>query len=210
MSAREQPGTPRPEPEPEGAPEPAPRRRGRTRSDASRRAILDAALALVGEQGYAQLTIEGIAARAGTGKQTIYRWWPSKAAVVLEALNAAAAMDIPVPDTGSLSGDLTAFLRSTFAAGSRRPYTHALTALMAAAQLDPAFGASFREDFIGARRTVLRTLLDRAVERGEWTPRVPLDTLVDVVFGVLWYRVLVGHAPLDDRLAAELAEIVVT
>src|SRR4051812_2052510 len=89
------------------------------RSDRSRRAILDAALALVGEVGYNRLTIEAIAARAGVGKQTIYRWWPSKAAVLLDA-SLALAGDVPegegrpgLPDTGDLAADLKRVLRAT-------------------------------------------------------------------------------------------------
>jgi AcrR family transcriptional regulator len=188
---------------------PTPRRRGRVRSLESREAILDAALELVQADGYAALTIEGIAARAGAGKQTIYRWWPSKAAVVLDALNAAAAADVPMPDTGRLATDLRVWLRSTFSAGRREPYVSVLPALMAAAQLDPAFGESFRSSFLEARRQTLRELLDRATLRGESPPTVPLDTLIDIVFGVLWYRLLSTHARPDDRLADELTELLV-
>ncbi|MEV0371551.1 TetR/AcrR family transcriptional regulator [Streptomyces sp. NPDC050636] len=85
------------------------------RSERSRQAILDAALALVGEVGYAKLTIEGIASRAGVGKQTIYRWWPSKAAVLLDAFTATAEEDYAqgLPDTGDLAADLKFVLRAT-------------------------------------------------------------------------------------------------
>src|SRR6266571_4735410 len=93
--------------------------RGRPRSDASRQAILQAALDLISDVGYRQTTVESIAARAGTGKQTIYRWWHGKAEVVLEAINASVDRDIPLPDTGDLRGDLRAFLEATFAAGRR-------------------------------------------------------------------------------------------
>ncbi|MFJ9853037.1 TetR/AcrR family transcriptional regulator [Streptomyces sp. NPDC101150] len=85
------------------------------RSERSRRAIFDAALALVGEVGYDKLTIEGIASRAGVGKQTIYRWWPSKAAVLLDAFTAGAEADYEtgLPDTGDLAADLKFVLRAT-------------------------------------------------------------------------------------------------
>src|SRR5882757_8904543 len=105
------------------------------RSQATRQAILDAALDLVGERGYAQLSIEGIAARAGAGKQTIYRWWPSRADVVLDALLDVAASRIAVPDEGSLHADLNAFLAATFRQRGQRPV---LVGLMAEALLDPA------------------------------------------------------------------------
>ncbi|MEW1656528.1 MULTISPECIES: TetR/AcrR family transcriptional regulator [unclassified Streptomyces] len=85
------------------------------RSERSRRAIFDAALALVGEVGYDKLTIEGIAARAGVGKQTIYRWWPSKAAVLLDAFGAVVEEydQEGLPDTGDLAADLKSVLRAT-------------------------------------------------------------------------------------------------
>ncbi|WP_327226865.1 TetR/AcrR family transcriptional regulator [Streptomyces platensis] len=85
------------------------------RSERSRRAIFDAALALVGEVGYDKLTIEGIASRAGVGKQTIYRWWPSKAAVLLDAFTATVDdYDAKgLPDTGDLAADLKFVLRAT-------------------------------------------------------------------------------------------------
>ena len=184
------------------------RGRGRARSESARQAILTGALELVQEHGYAGLTIEGIAARAGTGKQTIYRWWPSKAAVVLDALNAAARADVPVPDTGRLSGDLREWLRSTFRAGRREPWVSVLPALMAAAQLDPEFGRSYRTTFLSARREALGALLQRAAQRGEATS-VPAETAIDIVFGVLWYRILSAHAPLGDQLADELTSLLV-
>src|SRR5579862_8854730 len=92
---------------------------GRKRSEQSRLAILTAAYDLVGEIGYARLTVEGIAARAGTGKQTIYRWWPSKADVVLDALATKADLNIPIPDEGSYAADLRAFLLASFALGNQ-------------------------------------------------------------------------------------------
>ena len=186
-----------------------PRRPGRKRSDAARQAILDAALALVQEQGYGRLTIEGIAARAGVGKQTIYRWWPSKADVVLEAVTDTAAAEIPIPDTGTLRGDLQAFLTTSFALTQRQGVAPVLRALMAAAQLEPGFGEAFRTRFLGQRRAVLDQILERARQRGQWQPPIPQPTLIDVVFGTLWYRLLAGHAPADERLATELTQLIV-
>src|SRR5438105_6384132 len=86
----------------------------RRRSDRAYRAILDAANALLDAQGFARTTIEGIAQRAGVGKQTIYRWWPCRAAVLLEAYLARGDRQVTVPDTGELRGDLTAYLGSLF------------------------------------------------------------------------------------------------
>lgn len=187
----------------------APRSRpGPKRNDATRRAILDAALALVREQGYSRTSIEGIAARAGSGKQTVYRWWRSKPEVILEALRASAREEIAVPDTGDLRMDLKRFLERTFAAGRREPYRSALPALMAAAQLDREFGATLWADFLNERREVLRAILQRAEKRSAWAPQIELETVLDIVFGTLWYRLLTGFASLGPRLAGELTETV--
>src|SRR4051812_17961042 len=92
---------------------------GRPRSEEARRAVLAASAHLVERDGYGTLTMEGIARSAGVSKQTVYRWWPSKAAVVLEALNEGAELLAPDPDTGSLESDLRPFLRQS-AMGARR------------------------------------------------------------------------------------------
>jgi AcrR family transcriptional regulator len=179
---------------------------GRPRSEATRQAILAAAIEELEEHGYAALTIEGIAARAGAGKQTIYRWWDSKADVVLEAILELAESRIPIPDEGSLPADLTAFLKASFRQRGQRPV---LVGLMADAILDPAFAAAFRERFLFARRAALREVLERAVGRGEIGAGADLELLLDVVFGVLWYRLLVEHAPLSEAAGEQLAALVV-
>lgn len=181
----------------------ADRKRGRPRSEQSRQAILQAALDLVEEASYSQATIEGIAARAGTGKQTIYRWWQGKADVVLEAINARAAREVPIPDTGNLHDDLFAFLQSSFAAARRSGSRPALRALMAHAQNDAAFHAAFDEKFLARRREALAQVLRRHPDQ----LRVPVQIGVEVVFGVLWYRVLATHGPLDARLARHLTDL---
>ncbi|MFC8732074.1 TetR/AcrR family transcriptional regulator [Luteimicrobium sp. NPDC057192] len=185
-----------------------PSRPGRRRSEDSRRAILAAAVELVGEHGYGPLTVEKIAARAGTGKQTIYRWWPTKADVVMEALVEKADLHIPVPDDGSLSADLRAFLGASVALGRAPQVVAILRALMAEAQLDEGFGARFRDGFIENRRSALRTVLERAAERGELPPGASVDTLLDVVFGVIWYRVLTGRVMGAESVVDELVALI--
>jgi AcrR family transcriptional regulator len=191
-----------------------PARRGRPRSEESRQAILRAAIDLLAESGYAALSIEGIAARSGTGKQTVYRWWPSKADVVLEALAGESDVLVPLPDTGSWPADLRAFLAASFALGRKPRVVEVLRALMAQAQLDPGFHARFRAGFLQRRREALGVLLDRAVERGELPSGVSAATVADIVFGVIWYRVLtttetgaLADAPLADELAGELVAV---
>jgi AcrR family transcriptional regulator len=182
------------------------RRPGRPRSEATRQAILTAAIDELRDRGYAALTVEGIAARAGAGKPTIYRWWPSKADVVLDALLERAAADIPVPDEGSLPADLVAFLNATFRQHGQRPV---LIGLMAQALLDPAFAVAFRDRFLFGRRAALREILDRAATRGEVATDVDPELLIDVVYGVLWYRLMLDHLPLDEEAGEQLAALLV-
>lgn len=181
------------------------RQRGRPRSDESRQAILQATLELIADIGYRDMTIEAIAAQAGAGKQTIYRWWSGKADLVLDAVTADAARVIPVPTTGDLRADLTTFLNATFAAGRRRGALPQLRALMAEAQLDPDFGAAFDERFLRSRREALASLLRRHPDE----LRVPVTTAVHVVFGLLWYRVLTKQGRLDASLTRELVTLLV-
>jgi AcrR family transcriptional regulator len=182
------------------------RQPGRPRSETTRRAILTAAFDELQERGYAALTIEGIAARACAGKQTIYRWWASKADVVLDALLDLAATRITVPDNGSLHADLSAFLRATFRQRDQRPI---LVGLMAQALLDSTFATAFRDRFLFSRRAALRGILERAVTRGEIDADADLELLIDVVYGVLWYRLLLDHAPLSEEAGQQLASLVV-
>lgn len=184
-------------------------RPGRKRSEDSRQAILAAALELTAELGYAGLTIEGIAARSRTGKQTIYRWWPSKADVLLDALAATADLHVPVTEHGSYAADLHAFLDASFALGQTRAVQEALRALMAHAQIDPAFHERFRAAFLERRRAALRVILDRARERGDLPPHPSPEVVCDLVFGVIWYRVLATGAPLNDDLADELVTVLI-
>lgn len=171
----------------------------------SRQAILQATLDLIREVGYRNTTIEAIAARAGAGKQTVYRWWSGKADLVLDAVTVDAAREIPVPDTGELRADLTAFLQATFAAARRPGVQPQLRALMAEAQLDPEFGAAFDERFLRSRREALTSLLRR--HAGEL--RVPVTTAVHTIFGLLWYRVLTGQGRLDATMTRELLTLLV-
>ncbi|GLY91802.1 TetR/AcrR family transcriptional regulator [Actinoallomurus iriomotensis] len=184
-----------------------PGRPGRKRSEESRRAILAAAAELTAEVGYASLTIEGIAARSGAGKQTIYRWWPSKADVLLDSLATKADVHIPIPDEGAYEADLRAFLAATFTLGSRPQVVQLLRALMAEAQINAEFGERFRETFLRQRRAALGAIVERAEARGELPPDLTPETAVDLVFGVLWYRILAAHRPVDQALIDELITV---
>jgi AcrR family transcriptional regulator len=183
------------------------RGRGRPRSEQARQAILEAAGQLLSETGYGRLTMEGIARRAGVSKQTIYRWWPTRSAVVQEALTEGAAALAPAPDLGSLEADLRALVGAT-ARGMGGAYADMLTGLMAEAQLDDDFAERFRAGFLAQRRAVLREVIERAGARGEIAAHTDIDLLTDLVFGTLWYRLLARHAPVDGQLADRLTDLV--
>jgi AcrR family transcriptional regulator len=177
---------------------------GRPRSEAARRAILIAALELVAEVGYARLTIEGIAARAGVGKQTIYRWWPTKGDILLEAAAVKAELHVPVTDHGSYEADLRAFLKASYKLANHPQLGDLLRAIIAEAQINPEFGARFRADFLQRRRDALAVITDRALERGDLPDRPDPVTIADIVFGTIWYRVTATRQPLDNDLVEDL------
>ncbi|MCX4772943.1 TetR/AcrR family transcriptional regulator [Streptomyces sp. NBC_01260] len=174
------------------------------RSERSRRAIHDAALGLVGEVGYGRTTIEAIAARAGVGKQTIYRWWPSKAAVLLEAfidLGNRAAQDAGeqaagFPDTGDLAADLKLVLRATVDELNEPAFEAPTRALAAAGIVDPQLGAEFVQKLLDPGLQLYATRLRAAQEAGrvraDIDPRIALELLV----GPLTHRWLLRTLPL--------------
>jgi AcrR family transcriptional regulator len=164
--------------------------------------VLDATWQILGERGAQGLTIEAIARRAGVGRQTIYRWWPSRGAIVFEAASESARLRIPsAPDTGSLRGDLRAFLRASYEAAGRPDTAPVLRAMASEALREEDFAAALRE-FTGGRRAVLRALLERhGVSAGE------AALLTELAYGLLWYRTVVGHAPLDRRAADAAAAV---
>jgi AcrR family transcriptional regulator len=177
---------------------------GRRRNDAARDAILDATFHLLSGPTADAVTIDAIAAEAGVGRQTIYRWWPSKGAVVADALARHARVVVPDRHTGSFSGDLAAFLADSFAGLQDQGYAARLRQIVAAGQHDEHV-AQVLADFTAIRRAALRALLERGRDAGELAPDADLDMLVDMAYGVLYYRLLVGHAPLDQDAARSLA-----
>lgn len=142
--------------------------------------------------------MEGLARQAGVGKQTLYRWWPSIADVALESLIEEAGQHCPVPNSGRLEDDLNGFLRSAFRV-VRQHTGPLLRCLMVEAQKNDAFRTKFRQQFIRSRQEALAALLERHQAHA-----TDIVLIVDMVFGTLWYRLLVGHLPLSDELADQL------
>ncbi|MFC8915986.1 TetR/AcrR family transcriptional regulator [Streptomyces sp. NPDC047821] len=185
------------------------------RSERSRRAIYDAALALVGEVGYARTTIEGIAARAGVGKQTIYRWWPSKAAVLLEAFvdlgvqaNEALGGDenSEIPDSGDLEADLKYVLRATVDEMNDPKYDAPTRALTAEGVVDPELGARFVEQLLEPQLELYVRRLDAAREAGQVRPGIDPRVALELFVGPLAHRWLLRTRPLTHAYADSVVE----
>ena len=188
------------------SPRPVPPRphTGRRRNAAARDAILDVTFELMRAQGTSGITIDAIAEAAGVGRQTIYRWWPTKGAVVAEAMTRGARAIVPARDTGSFPEDLRLFLVDSFAGLQDPGIRRALRQLVSAAVHDEHV-AGVVSEFTAQRRAALRALLERGVVSGDIPATANLAMLTDIAYGVLWYRLLVGHAPLDAAAAADLA-----
>ncbi len=177
---------------------------GRRRNAAARDAILDATFELLRAQGASGVTIDAIAEAAGVGRQTIYRWWPTKGAVVAEAMVRGARLIVPPRDTGSFPRDLTDFLADSFAGLQDPGFRRALRQLVSAAVHDEHV-AEVLDEFTAQRRAALRALLERGVASGDVAATADHGMLVALAYGVLWYRLLIGHAPLDAGAGRDLA-----
>ncbi|MFD7656654.1 TetR/AcrR family transcriptional regulator [Actinosynnema sp. NPDC059797] len=180
-----------------------PRRRGAARTDE----LLHATLELAAEVGYAGLSIEAVARRAKVGKHTIYRRWPSKGALMLDALSRVWTTDLDYRDTGDVRADLREqFLRSSLAL-TRPPIGPVYRGLIAEAQSDPALRATLHERFL---LTVERRTLDRitrAQHAGELVADVDLEFAAEVLCGTLYYRHLLSTRPVDEDAVDDLLDM---
>ncbi|WP_318211402.1 MULTISPECIES: TetR/AcrR family transcriptional regulator [unclassified Streptomyces] len=186
------------------------------RSERSRRAIFDAALALVSETGYAKTTIEGIAARAGVGKQTIYRWWPSKAAVLLDAFLDLAARanealggdaDSEIPDTGDLAADLKYVLRATVDEMNDPAFDAPTRALAAEGIVDPELGARFTEALLEPQLQYYARRIEAAQATGDVDPDIDPRIALELLVGPLHHRWLHRTLPLTHAYADSLVDL---
>lgn len=180
------------------------------RSARSRDAILKATRDLVGAAGYPKLTIEAIAARAGVGKQTIYRWWPSKGAVVLDAVLALSetAVDgaIELPDTGDIDADLREVLRATVAEFADPAFGAPLRAVYVEVITDDQLAAAYRRDLAAPVEAAKLRRLRSAQEAGQVDAGADLELLLEMLYAPVVQRWLLGTGPLDadfaDRIVA--------
>jgi AcrR family transcriptional regulator len=178
------------------------------RSERSRAAILEAALDLCRERGFPKTTMEGIASRAGVGKQTIYRWWPSKAAVILEALNEQVGEVTDFPSTGDIVADLTKQMSGVaklLPSDEFSPYTQGL---IPAAQTDPELAEALLKMMIEPRAQACRERLALAQEQGQIRSDVDLDDVVDLLYAPLYYRMLLHTRPVTPKQVPTILALV--
>jgi AcrR family transcriptional regulator len=184
--------------------------RGRPRSERSHRSILDAANDLVEERGFVDLTMDEVAQRAGVSKATIYRWWPTKGTLVFEAFSDNFLARQPLPNTGTLRGDLVASLRSWIRVVKGTGTGRTLVSLIAEVQRDPELAEIWRARFIRPVRAQHRIMVERAIGRGEVSAETDPDVVLDLLFGAAYHRLLQSHLPLSNRFAQAVVDTVVT
>lgn len=180
---------------------------GRKRDETSRRAILDAAFAVMRQDGFAALSIEGVAARAGVGKTTIYRWWTGKGMLAVEAFLVAAEPLIIFPESTSTRADIVRQMLS-LAALYRGPVGQLVRDMLGAAQHDGAMREAFNAGFLEPRRQLARAVFQRGVARGEFRSSIDADVAIDALWAPIYYRLLVSGAAIDETFVAAHADIV--
>src|ERR1700694_4565053 len=181
---------------------------GRPRSEESRQSILRSTLKLLKQEGgFPELSIEAIAADAGVGKTTVYRWWPTKAALVADAFSASAEAELRFPDTGSVQSDMSLQMRRLIRIfRSRRGKV--VAALLAGGQSDPELIEAFRDRFLWPRRKQAYQTLQRGIDRGELPADSDLDLVLDSLYGPIYMRFLIRHDQLEESVADDICGLV--
>lgn len=179
---------------------------GRARNPHTHQAILDATVELLGEAGYQDLSIERVAARAGVGKATIYRWWNSKSALVIEAMERGMPL-APPPHTGDPRTDLRAAIEDAVRTYSSGAPGSTVPALAADIPRDPATAERLR-NFLRPRRDATREVLHQAAALGALPADVDIEAVIDIFVGAIFYRSLVRGLPVDNTMVEQLLELV--
>ena len=186
-----------------------PKRRGRPRSEGARRAILTATWDILMSDGYDSVTADGIAHKAGVSKATIYKWWPSKAAVALDCFLEVVHPQISDPDLGDVRQELAVPALDQIRLFRDTPIGRVMVSLIGTAQSDPELADAFRTRWLGPRREKALQAVHRAQARGQLRSDVDGHFVLDLIFGPIYYRLLAGHQPLPDELVGQLVDAVV-
>ena len=183
------------------------RQPGRPRSEQARRAIFRSTLNLLQHTGFPDLTIEAIAADAGVGKTTVYRWWPDKGALVVDAFASSTETKLHFPDTGSVYRDMSLQMNQ-FLGILRTRRGRIVAELLGAGQSDPDLLEAFRDRFLRPRRQEAYKTLRRGIERGELPKNLDLDLVLDVLYGAMYMRFLIRHDELSESYVKEICRLV--
>ena len=179
------------------------------RNPRSHQAILDATFELIVAKGYARVSVDAIAATAGVGKQTIYRWWPSKGAVALDAVNEKMGTATDFPDTGDIAADLKtqmASLTDMLAGDVGTVYR----GVIGEAQSDPQIAAAVRDIIVEPRIEKCAARLSGAVATGELRTDIPTRAMVELLYGPVYYRYLLSAPAAELRHTPELIDYILT
>lgn len=183
------------------------RKRGRPRADDSRIAILKAAYELIELGGISSFTIEGVAARSGSAKTTIYRWWSSRESLAVAAFLTVALPKISFPDSGCVVADIKTQMHKV-ARVYRGKTGRVVRDLIAAGISNAAAAEAFVEGYVEQRREAVRVVLRRGIASGEFDENLDIESAIDALYGPMFYRLLVGHGPIDKRFIDSTAGIV--
>ncbi|MEK4450690.1 MULTISPECIES: TetR/AcrR family transcriptional regulator [Paenibacillus] len=178
-------------------------KRGRPRNVETEKSILTASYDLLLENGFGAVTVEKIADRAKVSKATIYKWWPNKAAVVMDGFLSSAADRLPVPDTGSVFDDILmhATNLSRFLISREGKI---ITEIIGEGQMDSGLAEAYRTRYFQPRRLEARLLMERGVQRGELKDNLDIEVVTDLIYGPIFYRLLVTGQPIDDAYVQQL------
>jgi AcrR family transcriptional regulator len=182
---------------------PAKRRQGRPRSRTSQEAIQRATLELLSEKGLAMLTIEAVAARAGASKATIYRWWPNKATLAMEAFVGQIVPALPFEDTGDLHGDFRRHL-GIMVDVLHTQLGRTLADIIAGMQHDEELAEAFSQRYLVPRRKVPRQALQNAIKRGELQADADPDVIMDAIYGAIYFSLLIRKQRIDATFVETL------
>lgn len=179
---------------------------GRPRSEETRQLVLSTAYEMFLEKGFKAVTVDKIAEKTSVSKATIYKWWPNKAAVVLDSYFEATATTLPIPDTGSVKEDLyqqvtnlTKFFLSNRGSG--------ITELIAEGQFDPMIGEECRKRYFKPRRQISRTIIERGITKGQLKEEIDIEFYIDCLYAPIFYRLLITKDTIDEAYVHQVVDM---
>jgi AcrR family transcriptional regulator len=184
--------------------------RGLRKQTKTRQRVLSAAGKILRDEGYSGLTMERVAAESGVAKTTLYRQWPTKAALCMDLYLDVAGRELQVPDTGDVATDLKHIASTVVYLQTRTVAGPAFMGLIAEGLVHPRAQAGFLAEFAQRRREVTRSVLKRAIQRGELRADTDVDLVIDALGGAVTFRLLQGHAPLTKRFTDGLVALVLS